>query len=331
MTQKTEDNDVDKKALSDTDTGSDKNPTEAIVNKDVKNLLSERAKPRISIALGSGSARGWAHIGVIKALLKNGIEPDIICGTSIGALVGAAYAHGRLAELEDWALNLSRWKLLRFLDVTFSKGAVVHAERIRRELSNVIIDRNVMIEDLAKPFATVATDMLNGREVRFMHGSLHDAILASTAIPGFLPPVYYRDRWLFDGGVVNPVPISLCRTFEPDFVFAVNLNGNIVHRHFSATKRKTAESQIDESISPPSMFDSFAKAVNVMQDRITRSRMVGDPPDILISPQISAIDMMDFDRAKEIIDAGELAVEQQMNSIKYALFDEDYEDEALKI
>ena len=283
---------------------------------------------RVAIALGSGSARGWAHIGVIKALKRHGIELDIVCGTSIGALVGAAYAHDRLDELEDWATHLSRWKLLRFLDVTFSKGAVVHAERVRKELSEVIED-NVLIEDLKKPFATVATDMMNGKEVRFLQGSLHDAILASTAIPGFLPPVYYRDRWLFDGGVVNPVPINLCRGFESDFVLAVNLNGNIVHRHFTPPPTGSEESLIDEDMTPPSMFESFGKAINVMQDRITRSRMVGDPPDILIAPNISSVDMMDFDKAEEIIAAGEAAVEKQINNIKNALTNGEFESEPI--
>jgi NTE family protein len=292
----------------------------------IETVDAPQRKQKIAIALGSGSARGWAHIGVIKALIRHGIEPDIVCGTSIGALVGAAYAHDRLDELEDWALNLSRWKLLRFLDVTLSRGAVVHAERVRKELSAVIED-NIMIEDLAKPFAAVATDMMNGREVRFMHGSLHDAVLASTAIPGFLPPVYYRQRWLFDGGVVNPVPINLARHFEPDFVFAVNLNGNIVYRHYSTPHSQSVESQIDETMSSPSMFESFAKAINVMQDRITRSRMVGDPPDILIAPKISSVDMMDFDRAKEIIEAGEQSVEKQIAEIKEALYGEQSLDE----
>lgn len=277
---------------------------------------------KVAIALGSGSARGWAHIGVIKALVRHGIEPDIVCGTSIGALVGAAYAHGRLDELERWATQLSRWKLLRFLDVTLSKGAVVHAERVRRELSEVVAD-DVLIENLKKPFATVATDMMNGKEVRFMTGSLHDAILASTAIPGFLPPVYYRDRWLFDGGVVNPVPVNLCRSFDADFVLAVNLNGDIVHRHFNAPVNNSMRTEIDHKMVPPSMFDSFAKAINVMQDRVTRSRMVGDPPDVLIVPHMEAIDMMDFDRATEIIAAGELAVEKQINHIKNMLLGED--------
>ncbi len=284
----------------------------------------KRKKVKVAVALGSGSARGWAHIGVIKGLLKHGIDIDVVCGTSIGALVGAAYAQGKLDELEDWARNLSRWRLVRFLDVTFSKGAVVNAERVRRELAEVVVDSNVMIEDMRKPFATVATDMMNGREVRFMTGSLHDAILATTAIPGFLPPVYYRDRWLFDGGVVNPVPINLCRALEAEFVLAVNLNGNIIQRQFTPPTSKKA-TEIDDSISPPGMFESFAKAVNVMQDRITRSRIVGDPPDIMLTPRLSSIDMMDFDRASEIIAAGELIVEKQINNIFNALYNEDFE------
>jgi NTE family protein len=186
-----------------------------------------------------------------------------------------------------------------------------------------VIADNVLIEELKKPFATVATDMMNGREIRFLTGSLHDAILASTAIPGFLPPVYYRNRWLFDGGIVNPVPVNLCRSFDADFVLAVNLNGDIVSRHFNVPTNDSTESGINEAMTPPSMFDSFAKAVNVMQDRITRSRMVGDPPDLVISPRIESIDMMDFDRAAEIIAAGEASVEKQIHTIKNMILGEE--------
>lgn len=288
-------------------------------------------KPQIAIALGSGSARGWAHIGVLKALKREGIEPDIICGTSIGALVGAAYAQDRLDDLEYWVRNLSRWKLLRFLDVTFSRGAVVHAQRVRRELGEVIADNQVMIEDLKKPFATVATDMMSGREIRFLHGSLHDAVLASTAIPGFLPPVFFKGRWLIDGGVVNPVPVSLCRNFEPDVVLAVNLNGNIIRGprlNVQEAEGAGPASQIDTTQPPPGMFDSFAKAINIMQDRVTRSRMAGDPPDCLITPRISSIDMMEFERSAEAIEAGEAAVERQLVEIKYII--SRYEDELHK-
>lgn len=290
---------------------------QAIQHDEMPPLAEQKIDRKIAIALGSGSARGWAHIGVLKALKKEGIEADIVCGASIGAIVGAAYAHDRLDDLEQWATSLTRWKLLRFIDVTLSSGSIVKAKKIRDELSEVIGDHNINIEDLQKPFAAVATDMLNGHEIRFLHGSLNQAVLASTSIPGFMPPVFYKQRWIIDGGVVNPVPVSVCRIFEPEHVLAVNLNGNIIKGKVNDPNREKMDKDI-RSISP-GMFDSFANAINIMQDRITRSRMVGDPPDFLITPRVAHIGMMDFDKAEEIIEEGYQAVERQLSEIKHIL------------
>lgn len=308
-------------------------------------------KKKIGLALGSGSARGWAHIGVIHALHEAGIVPDVICGSSIGALVGASYVNGRLAELEKWAKALTRWKMVRFVDVTFSGGAVIDGIRLRQELSDVIADQDMLIEELPIQYAAVATKLLTGREVKFTSGPLHDAIWSSAAIPGILPPLKVGNDWLIDGGVVNPIPVNLCRYLDADIVIAVNLNGHIVGRKTARDKPPTTEettdeaakdasfSKLKESITShplypfpgewssngggpnkaPGMVETFADAINIMQDRITRSRMVGDPPDILITPHLAEVGMMDFTRARQIIRTGYAAVQRQLSEIKHRL------------
>lgn len=308
-------------------------------------------KKKVGLVLGSGSARGWAHIGVIHALHHAGIVPDVICGSSIGALVGASYVNGRLEELEKWAKALTRWKMVRFVDVTFSGGAVIDGFRLRQELSDVIADHDTLIEELPIQFAAVATKLLTGREVKFTSGSLHDAIWSSAAIPGILPPLKVGSDWLIDGGVVNPVPVNLCRYLDADIVIAVNLNGHIVGRKpmpveeyitNGATEEATREasfSKLKESITShplypfpgdwssnggtfakaPGMVETFADAINIMQDRITRSRMVGDPPDILITPHLADVGMLDFTRARQIIRTGFTAVERLLPEIQHRL------------
>ena len=300
---------------------------------------------KIGLALGSGSARGWAHIGVIRALDDAGITPDVISGSSIGALVGAGYVTGRLPELERWVKSLTRWKMVRFVDVTFSSGAIVDGERLRQELSEVIGEEDMLIEDLPTRYAAVATNLYSGREKRFTEGSLHDAIWSSAAIPGILPPVNIDAEWYVDGGVVNPVPVNLCRYMDADLVIAVNLNGNIIGRkpgmalvepELEEMAKNDSFSKIKQSImrhplypfppeegeaapKSPGMLETFADAINIMQERLTRSRMVGDPPDVLISPHLADIGMMDFTRAQEGIDAGYAAAERLMPEIKYRL------------
>lgn len=281
----------------------------------------EPSEPQIALALGSGSARGWAHIGVIKALEEAGITPSIVCGSSIGAIIGGAYVHGRLDDLETWARSLGRWKVMKILDLTFSRGTVIDSSKLRNEMSKVIDDVDLQIEDLPRPFAATATDLYTGREIRFTHGSLHDAIWSSAAIPGILPPMYVRGRWLIDGGVVNPVPVDICRHLDGDIVIAVNLNGDIIASSANKNKDATEGEQAKriQKKSPPNMFDTFADAINIMQDRITRSRMVGDPPDVFITPRLANIGMMEFERADEAIAVGYASVERQIPEIKHLL------------
>ena len=278
-------------------------------------------KPRLGIALGSGSARGWAHIGILRALEQAGIVPEVVSGTSIGALVGAAYASDRLDRLEEWVLEIDWWDIIRYMDV---RRGGVEGERLMRAFNERVED--VPIETLPKPFGTVATDLYTGREVWFQEGSLLEAVRASIALPGFFSPVYCRERWLVDGGLADPLPVSLCRALGADRVIAVNLNGDIVGRHFGGrSARATPPSPLlarlsagwqallgnsndkadaAEADEPPGLFDVMAGSINIMQNRITRARMAGDPPDVVLPPRLAHLGLMEFDHAAEAIAAG---------------------------
>ena len=295
-------------------------------------------KPRLGIALGSGSARGWAHIGVLRALEQAGIVPDVVSGTSIGALVGAAYASGRLGPLEEWVARIDWWEIIRYMDM--SRGGV-EGERLMRAFGERVED--VPIETLPKPFGAVATDLLTGREVWFQNGSLLEAVRASIALPGLFSPVRFQERWLVDGGLVDPLPVSLCRALGAEQVIAVNLNGDIVgrrlpgrstHRPASnpllarlSTGWQTVLGNLHDRLSPPekeedeppSLFDVMAGSIHIMQDRITRARMAGDPPDVVLAPRLAHLGLMDFDRAGEGIAAGMDCVRLHLPLLRDAL------------
>lgn len=304
---------------------------------------------RIGIALGGGAARGWAHIGVLKELADMGIRPDIMAGTSIGALVGAASLVDQLDALEDWVCRLARLDILRLMDARLSGGGFMRGDRLMQALSKYVEDCN--IEDLPIPFAVVATDLDTGHEVWLREGSLQDAVRASIALPGLFSPVRLNDRWLLDGGLVNPVPVSVCRAMGADIIIAVNLTRNTLVRTIASTPSDDdagpAEDEEDEddsffqrlvgrmhagirfrldrlmSTSPeeakltgPGLFDVLAGSINIVQDRITRSRMAGDPPDIQISPRLANIRLMEFDRAGDAIDQGRQAVKRAREEIE---------------
>jgi NTE family protein len=293
----------------------------------------------IGLALGSGSARGWSHIGVINELATIGIKPDIICGTSIGALVGASCLQGNLERLEEWVSSLSRLDVARFLEINASLDGFVDTDKLHGFLNEYVADDEAAIENLDKQFAAVAADLETGREVWLTQGSLIEAVWSSISLPGLFPPTRKDNKWLVDGGLVNPVPVSVCRALGADIVIAVNLNGDIVGRHFPKGKSKLRSDngfagKIGTSVrsyaasvfgsdngrvQPPNVIDSLACSVNITQDRITRSRMAGDPPDILITPRLSRIGLLEFYRAPETIAAGRECVRQVVNDIERIL------------
>jgi len=296
-------------------------------------------KMKIGLALGSGSSRGWSHIGVINELTSQGITPDIVCGASIGSLVGASYVSNNLQKLESWVCSLSKFETAKFFEINRSLNGFVNTERLHQFLTEYVASDDSIIENIDKEYASVATDLETGREVWLSEGSVLEAVWSSISLPGLFPAIKNNNKWLVDGGLVNPVPVSVCRALGADIVIAVNLNGDIVGKHFQEPTRTIKQEtgvvgKVTDLVSeyassvfsatkpedkPPSLFESIAGSVNITQDRITRSRMAGDPPDIMLSPKLSNIGLLEFYRAKEAITEGEKCVLRALPEIKHVL------------
>jgi NTE family protein len=293
--------------------------------------------PRIGLALGSGSARGWAHLGVIRALERAGIPADVVCGTSVGALVGAAYAAGEWERLDAWVSGLTWQSVLNLMDLRIS-GGLIQGARLVEFFRSRFEDKG--IDQLAKPFGCVATELTSGREVWLREGSVVDAVRASIALPGLLTPVVHNERLLVDGGLVNPVPVSLCRALGAEIVIAVDLNWDLIGRRSQVPAEvKAAEGPADAgmleslfarfrqprvvadggAIQMPSMIDVLTTSLNVMQVRITQSRLAGEPADVVIRPRLSGIAAMDFHRGAVAAAEGERAAEQALPLIRELL------------
>lgn len=291
-------------------------------------------KPLIGLVLGSGSARGWAHIGVIRGLEAAGIRPDLVCGTSIGALVGAAYAAGELDRFEEWVRSLDLRDVVSFMDVSLSSG-LLKGERLMEYFRANFVDRP--LEELATPFGAVATVLDTGAEVWLRSGSTVDAVRASIALPGLFAPALRGDEVLVDGGLVNPVPVSLARAMGADVLIAVDLNAAILGRHLRpAPGSEATASDVGDWMSrlhkglgalvpgrsngprKPSILDVLAASINIMQVRITRSRMAGEPPDLIIAPRLSHLGLLDFHCAEETIEEGRKAVERGIHALPLA-------------
>jgi NTE family protein len=308
-----------------------------------KPIQGKARRPLVGLVLGSGAARGFAHIGVIHALLEHGITPDIIVGTSIGALVGGCYAVNKLGDLENWARSLTVRRILGYLDVRIGSSGLIGGGRLARRLTEAI--GTTSIEDLQVRFAAIATEVGTGHEIWLTRGSLSLAMRASYALPGVFPPVRLGGRWLVDGALVNPVPVSAARAFGARVVIAVNLDADRFAR--GATIASHGSDASDEPTPPPlgtphkafialrGMFGAeralkrqlFAndarpgfstvmiEAFNIMQDRLTRMRLAGDPPDIHITPHIGHIGWLDFHHAAQAIEVGRVATEKALEPI----------------
>jgi NTE family protein len=292
---------------------------------------------KIGLALGGGAARGWAHIGVLRALTQAGIVPDIVAGTSIGAVVGGCFAAGRLDELEGFARDLTRRKVFGYLDFNLSGSGLITGQRLVARLDGHLKDMH--IEELATRFVAVATEIGTGQEVWLSRGRLVDAMRASYALPGIFKPVSINDRWLFDGALVNPVPVSVCRALGARYVIAVNLNSDLCGRGAvmsdapSAPEavqgwagrgllngkngrgaRKLLQRQIFGSGDlSPGISTVMVDAFNIVQDRIARSRLAGDPPDAIINPRLAGIGLFDFHHADELIWRGVAATQRELD------------------
>jgi NTE family protein len=301
-----------------------------------------RTKPTIGLALGGGAARGFAHIGVMRTLLARGIVPDIIVGTSIGAVVGGCYAAKQIDALETWGRKLTKRGMMRYLDVSFSGAGLISGRVLAEPLIAALGEER--IEKLPIKFAAIATEFDTGHEIWLTHGRLCDALQASYALPGIFPPVRLGGRWLVDGALVNPVPVSAARALGARVVIAVHLNsdlsgrGTVISNHGSnegdeiplAGAAPVRRSSFTELLSGghsllravfgsserPGIPTIMVEAFNVMQDRITRARMAGDPPDVLIAPKVGPIGWFDFHRAADAIDLGVQATEKSLPEIE---------------
>ena len=303
---------------------------------------------KVGIALGSGSARGWSHIGVIQSLLEGGIPIDFACGASIGALVAGSFAAGFLDPLDRWVRKLSWSHIIGFMDVLIPRSGLIEGEKISGYLREVLSDP--IIEELPVPFSAVATDLKTGKEIWIREGSLIDAIRASISLPGIFTPYAHNGQWLVDGGLVNPVPVSPCRAMGADIIIAVNLNSDIMgkpkvqqmadppnnngHKNgvssraqgrWAAFLNQTAQQSNlalfrqlfqEQPERGPSLFDVMATSVKIMQDAITRQRLLADPPDILIKPKLAHIGLMEFNRADESIEEGKRAMDLQLPMLR---------------
>jgi NTE family protein len=293
----------------------------------------------IGLVLGGGAARGFAHIGVLRTLMAHRIRPDVIAGTSIGAIVGGLYAADRLDSFEAWCRELTRRRVLGYLDFTIGGSGLIGGSRLLGKLEDALGDTT--FTDLSIRVAAIATEIGTGHEIWLTRGRLSEAMAASYALPGIFAPKLIGGRWLMDGALVNPLPISAARALGARLVIAVNLNadnfgrGTIIQDHGPDAEDDARRMQLQLKRSRRGIFRAdrlihrqffgapnrpglstvMVEAFQVMQDRITRSRLAGDPPDVMINPRLGRINLFDFHRAKEAIALGAEATERSIEAI----------------
>ena len=286
--------------------------------------------PKIGLVLGSGAARGWAHIGVIRALERAGIRPDLVCGTSAGALVGAAYASGNLERLERWAIKMRMRDVISFFDVRFN-GGLLNGSRLMSFARGIFEEHP--IESLPIPFGAVATTLETGAETWLRTGSTLEAVRSSMAMPGLFSPVPREGAMLVDGALTNPVPVSLGRAMGADVLIAVDLSSDILKRNLVAEPEPVPDvpdtrqwmhrfrGNLTAFLSStqqrgPSMLSVVATSLDIMLVRITRSRMAGEPPDVIVAPRLGHLGLFDFGRAAEAIKEGERAMTAALENLR---------------
>jgi len=309
---------------------------------DTAPVPAARERPSIGLVLGGGAARGFAHIGVIRTLLAKGFVPEVIAGTSIGAVVGGCYASQHLDSLEAWARSLTSRSVLGYLDINLSGSGLIWGHRLAKRLETQL--GNVTIDELPCRFAAIATEIGTGHEIWLTRGRLVEAMRASYTLPGIFAPVHLGGRWLVDGTLVNPVPVTAARAMGARLVIAVNLNsdmfgrGTTIASHGSDAEDERAFDQLNRHRfgglfgaeqflkrqffgrpGRPGISTVMVEAFNVMQDRIARSRLAGDPPDVMINPKLGGIGLFDFHRAEETIALGAEAAEKALEPVAEAL------------
>ncbi|MCD6432692.1 MAG: patatin-like phospholipase family protein [Sulfurimonas sp.] len=285
----------------------------------------------ISLVLGSGGARGYAHIGVIEELEKYGYKIASISGSSMGAMIGALYACGKLAEFKEWVLSLDMLDVVKLVDFSLTGKGIIQGDKVFRVIEDMIGD--VMIEDLPISYTAVATDLIKQKEVWIQKGRLLDAVRASVAIPTILTPKEISGRYLIDGGVLNPLPIAPTLSDITDETIAVSLNALNIKKHKidipkkehekkSKTEKiflgmsKKAEQLLSEK--PKSkfddigMFDIMGKTIDIMQNAILASKMAGYAPDIIIGIPNDACGFYEFNRGYEMIELGRMITKETL-------------------
>lgn len=302
----------------------------------------------VGLVLGSGSSRGWAHIGAIEALKEDGIPIDVIAGCSVGSYVGAIYASGALASLKDFVLRMNGKKVFSYFDVVFPRSGLLDGTKRVRELFSMHTDVK-RFSDLTIPLMMVATDLERGDKVVLKSGSLLEALRATMSMPGLFAPARVKDRWLVDGGLVDPVPVGVARAMGADVVIAVELNSGLVSRRRRKKLRTNAEKNVDSrqegmderlkkladfyetagagfkskinelfnrEIGTPDIIETVMTSINIMQERITRINLAVEPPDVLIQPRLAGLKMMDFDQVEHVIEEGYISVKEKIDDIK---------------
>ncbi|MBF9029827.1 patatin [Rhodobacterales bacterium HKCCE3408] len=286
-----------------------------------------QAKRKVGLALGYGGARGWAHIGVIEALSELGVEVEIVTGSSVGAIVGAAHAAGRLAELRDWALSLTQAGFLQLVDIRPFSGGFVRGAGIEQVMTQIGVEG--LIEDLPIPFTAVATDLETGREVWLRDGPILPAVRASSAIPGLLAPQQLGGRWLVDGAVTNPVPVTVARATGADIVISVNPNARRRAVHWEPVETVSVWQQVTaflpESVRPetgegqvatPQGVAVASAAIDIMTEYLRRTRMAADPADLELEVELFDMSFVEFHGAKRAIEAGRDIVAENAGRIR---------------
>ncbi len=287
---------------------------------------------KAALVLGSGGARGIAHIGVIHELVRNGFDIFSIAGSSMGALVGGVYACGKLDEYEVWMCSLSKMDVFNLVDFTLSTSGIIKADKVFKEIRKFIPDQQ--IEDLPIKFAAVATDLKHGNEIVINEGSLFDAIRASVSIPLIIMPVLKSDTLFVDGGVVNPVPVNRVFRQEGDILVAVNVNAQIPYQkptvvnpdwHFLEKINSSKLREFQEKLSglfPPSKkektgyFNLISETSSLMLSQILKLTLEMNPPDLLIEVSRNACGTFDFYKASELIKLGKQATIEALENLK---------------
>jgi NTE family protein len=300
---------------------------------------------KVGLVLGSGSSRGWAHIGAIEALQDANIPIHFVAGCSVGAFVGAIFASGGLEQLKKYVIEMDGESMFSFSDLTLIRPGLLDGDKKLRELFCMHTDKKDF-DELEIPLKVVAADMHSGDQVVLDSGDLLKALRASMSYPGLFAPVYHKNRWLIDGGVVDPVPVGVARAMGADIVIAVNLDSELVSRKrhgkiqavpemkpppvrneflknlaaryeaVEKTIRKRLELQKKNKPSPPGTRQVINSAIQLMQDRITRVNFAVSPPDILITPRLGDLKMLDYDQVEHAIEEGYIATRNKVNDIR---------------